>query len=138
MAPVNPHRPVYITRWKVVAAFVTLCLIAVGTAKYNDHRIDQATMRIRANTARTEDLVAVNHRQDELRRQLLRGLLHADEVACLRIEQLKTQNRLEAQRGFRQLHRNLAILGVPLTPRVVLIAKKELRHTLRLNRPSEC
>lgn len=133
-----PFHEVHIKRWQIVGAFVLLVLIGVVGDIRSDQRVDDAERRIRENTVRTEDLAATNRRQDRIRAALLSGLVAADRKACLRIEALKTQNRLEAQRSFAQLARNLRLLDIPASPEIVEVAARELAHDLRLNAAQSC
>ena len=56
-----------------------------------------------------------------------------DMRACIRIEALKTQNRLEAQRGFNNLSRNLRLLNLEATPEIIRAAAQEISLTLAQN-----
>lgn len=133
-----PNTPVIVRRWEVVGAFILLVVVAVGVAQWNDYRIDQAERRISLNSAKADDLEATNERQDVIRRELLQGLLRADTKACIRIEELKTQNRIEAQRSYDNLQRNLRLLGVALTDELRQLAADELQRDLTRNAPGEC
>lgn len=133
-----PNQVVTLHRWQVVGAFLVMVAIAVAVAVWNDHRIDLAEKRITKNTARAEDLRRANERQDKLRAQLLQGLLHTDTVACLRIEALKAQNRLNARQNFAMLERNLGLIGIKVTPEILAAAEQGLARALERNRPIQC
>ena len=133
-----PNRVVEVHRWQVVMAFVVMVLIAIFTSLWNDNRIDHAELRISRNAARAADLERTNERQDAIRKALLLGLQRADFRTCVRIEALKRQNRLEAQRSFNNLSRNLRLLNLQATPALVRAAAQELAHDLQRNRATEC
>lgn len=133
-----PNELIMVRRWQIVGAFILLVGIAVAVAAYNDHRINRAEQRISHNSARAQDLAEANKRQDKLRVELLQGLRRADLRACLRIEELKAQNRAEAQQNFDQLDRNLRLLGIPKTDEIVKVALEQLQRDLTRNAPAEC
>lgn len=128
---VTPHRPVYLTRWKVVVAFLLIAGIAVATAVWNDYRIDQAERRIRANTAS-------NEQQNAVRAELVAGFRAQDVRFCMFINDLRAQNRLDAHRDFAQLDRNLRLLGVAKTPEIVEVATENRDRILARNQEVKC
>lgn len=134
----TPQRVFEWRRWQVVGAFLVIVLIAIVISAWNDHRIDQAEDRITRNAARAADLAVTNKRQDEIRASLLQVLQQADVQACRRIEKLKTQNRIEAQRSFDRLSQTLQIIGIEQTPQVVQLAAQELARDLRRNAAERC
>lgn len=133
-----PRQKVELERWQVAAAFAVIVVIAVLIAIWNDQRIDAAEERITRNAARAADLQETNRRQDQIRAALLEGLRHADFRACERIEELKRQNRIEAQRNFRMLARNLRLLGLEPSPAIVQAAAEGLARDLRRNAARVC
>lgn len=134
----TPRRIVEWHRWQVVGAFFVILLISIGLGVWTDYRDDQLEKRVTRNAARADDLRQTNQRQDEIRAVLLRGLEEADRNACLRIEKLKMQNRIDAQRSFDQLGRTLGLLRIEQTPEIVQAAAQELARDLRRNAPESC
>lgn len=126
-----PTRPVTVRRWEVVLAFLLLAAVAVGGDIRSDRRIDAAEQRIRMNTV-------TNESQDAVRAELGAGLREADRRACALINDLRAENRREAQRQFDDTERNLRLIGVASTPEIREIVESELARALKQNKEAEC
>lgn len=118
-------------RWQITGAFVVIVLIGIGNAWWSDYRDDQLERRIRMNTV-------TNVQQDAVRKELVAGLRATDLHACVLINELRADNRREAQRDFNNLERNLGLLGIEVTPGLIALAQTELTRTLNRNRDVDC
>lgn len=126
LAQVLPH-----DRWQTIGAFVVIVLIGIGNAWWSDYRDDQLERRVQRNTV-------TNAQQDAVRKQLVAGLRAADLHACSLINELRADNRREAQRDFNNLERNLGLIGIELTPGLLALAQAELTRTLNRNKDIDC
>lgn len=106
-----------ILRWEAILG-VVLIIVMLGAASIGFVLIDRETdARIRE--------------QQRLRGEVVRGLEIVLIDQCREIERLKAGERRDAERRYRDLPRNLALLGIEFTPELLRVARQERERELR-------
>lgn len=98
-------------------------------------RLDDVTHRL---DVATHQLHRLAQAQARFRVERAQKTTATDKLICRQLNGLKSAERAKEVSDFKNLDRNLRILGITKTPEIVQIATRDHRRTLRQLRPANC